>query len=86
MGQNQGKTNPKENPPQKKAEEEITRNSFEFIQVIGRGGFGKVWRVFMKKSKKLYALKEMSKLKIMDKRSENSVISERNLLSRMNHP
>lgn len=36
---------------------------FVFIQVIGKGGFGKVWRVELKKGKEKYALKEMSKAK-----------------------
>ena len=31
--------------------------------VIGKGGFGKVWKVEVKKSKNLYAMKEMSKAK-----------------------
>ena len=39
----------------------VTKNSFEYLYVIGRGGFGKVWKVENKKSCKLYAMKEMSK-------------------------
>lgn len=34
------------------------------LYVIGKGGFGKVWKVESKKNKQLYALKEMSKAKI----------------------
>lgn len=34
-----------------------------FVQVIGKGGFGKVWRVENKKTKEKFALKEMSKAK-----------------------
>jgi len=34
-----------------------------FVQVIGKGGFGKVWRVEHKKTKEKFALKEMSKAK-----------------------
>ena len=33
------------------------RNSFYFDFVIGKGGFGKVWQVEMKKSGKFYAMK-----------------------------
>ena len=72
--------------PPKVVEETITKSSFEFIGIIGRGGFGKVWRVLYKKTKQIYAMKKMSKCKIIDKRSERSVKAERDLLSIMNHP
>ena len=49
----------------------LNRNSFKFLYVIGKGGFGKVWKIQSKKTKTIYALKEMSKLKIIDKKSEN---------------
>ena len=48
--------------PPKVVEETITKSSFEFIGIIGRGGFGKVWRVLYKKTKQIYAMKKMSKL------------------------
>ena len=67
-------------------EEKLSHSSFEFIQIIGKGGFGKVWKVFEKSKKIQYALKEMSKAKILDKKSEKSVKYERDLLSRINHP
>ena len=72
--------------PPKVIEETITKSSFEFIGIIGRGGFGKVWRVLYKKTKQIYAMKKMSKCKIIDKHSERSVKAERDLLSIMNHP
>jgi serum/glucocorticoid-regulated kinase 2 len=40
----------------------------------------------MKKYKRTYALKEMSKAKIIDKKSERSIRYEKQLLSQMNHP
>ena len=64
----------------------MNRYSFEYISIIGRGGFGKVWKVCHKQTKKLYAMKEMNKAKIIDKKSEKSVKSERDLLSKLNHP
>ena len=56
------------------------------LYVVGRGGFGKVWKVMHKKSKKFYAFKEMSKAKIVDKKSERSIQYEKQLLSQINHP
>jgi serine/threonine protein kinase len=67
-------------------EEKVTKSSFDFINIIGRGGFGKVWKVYSRKYKKVFAMKEMSKSKIIDKRSEKSVKSERDMLELMNHP
>ena len=66
--------------------EKVNKNSFEYLQIIGKGGFGKVWKVYHKQKKMKFALKEMNKTKILDKKSEKSVIYERILLSRMNHP
>ncbi len=67
-------------------EEKITKSSFDFINIIGRGGFGKVWKVYSRKCKKVFAMKQMSKIKIIDKHSENSIKAERNMLEIMNHP
>ena len=64
----------------------LSKSSFDFLYVIGKGGFGKVWKVYHKKSKETYALKEMSKAKIIDRKSQLSVKYERDLLSKLNHP
>ena len=64
----------------------VSRENFQFLYVIGKGGFGKVWKVQDKKTKKFYALKEMSKLKIIDKKSIKSIKSELELLSNMESP
>jgi serine/threonine protein kinase len=54
--------------------------------VIGKGGFGKVWKVEKKNSKGFYAMKEMLKCRIISKRSVNSVMNERKLLCSLKHP
>ena len=64
----------------------INRNHFDALYPIGRGGFGKVWKVCHKKTKRAFAMKEMHKTKIIDKRSERSIKAERELLSQMQHP
>ena len=64
----------------------VNKNSFEFNDIIGKGGLSVVWKVTMKKDNKIYALKEMSKVKIIDTKSTNNILLERDLLSKMNHP
>ena len=64
----------------------INRSLFDFLYVIGRGGFGKVWKVRYKKTHKKYALKEMSKVKIIDRKSEKSIKNEKEFLSILHHP
>ena len=45
-----------------------------------------MWKVIEKKTNNTYALKEMQKVKVIDKRSEKSIKYERELLSRLHHP
>ena len=65
---------------------EVTKNHFKFHYVIGRGGFGKVWKVEKTKEKKLFAMKEMHKGRVISKRSVNSVMNEKKFLSQLRHP
>ncbi|CAD8060184.1 unnamed protein product [Paramecium sonneborni] len=60
--------------------------NYNFQYIIGRGGFGKVWRAEHKKTKHQYAIKEMQKCKIINKKSIGSVMNERYLLSNLRHP
>ena len=64
----------------------MNSSDFEFLCIIGRGGFGKVWNVKSKINHKCYALKQMSKVKIIDKKSIKSINSERELLSELYSP
>ena len=59
---------------------------FNFQYIIGRGGFGKVWKVEKKQTNTLNAMKEMSKSKIIIKNSIASVMNERRILANLNHP
>lgn len=74
------------NTQKKSGRKELGRNDFEFDFVIGKGGFGKVWSVYMKKNKTPLAMKEMNKAKIIAKRSIHSVLNERILLAKLKHP
>jgi len=64
----------------------VTRDDFEFTKPIGKGGFGKVWHVVRKRDGKPLAMKEMYKPRVLSKRSINSVVNERKLLSQLKHP
>ena len=66
--------------------EEVNRNSFDFLSVIGKGGFGKVWKVRYKKKSQEFAMKEMSKALILEKNCLSSILYERDLLSNFSHP
>ena len=62
---------------------------FKYKECIGKGGFGKVWKVQDKRSKhvEMFAMKEMSKARILTKRSVKSVMSERRILTELKyHP
>ena len=64
----------------------LTKNNFTYLYCIGKGGFGKVWKVERKKSKQQYAMKEMSKARIITKRSIKSVMNERQILTQLHNP
>lgn len=61
----------------------VSKTSFRFLYVIGRGGFGKVWKVEKVKEKKLYAMKEMMKARVIQKRSVDSVKNEKKFLAHL---
>lgn len=72
----------------KSEQEKSTQNgisiaNFQRQYPIGRGGYGKVWKVKNKSDDKHYAMKEMSKALIIAKKSVNSIMFERELLSRL---
>jgi serine/threonine protein kinase len=63
----------------------VNKSHFNYQYAIGKGGFGKVWKVERKKDNSLFAMKEMSKARILNKRSVNSVLNERKILSQLKH-
>ena len=63
----------------------FSKSQFQFQYGIGKGGFGKVWKVEFKKTKENFAMKEMAKARILAKKSVNSVMNERKILSYIKH-
>jgi serine/threonine protein kinase len=55
------------------------------MQVIGLSRVGKSWKVQCKKTKQIFAIKEISKSKVIEKKLVSSVISEREILSKLHH-
>lgn len=47
----------------------VTKSNFITHYVIGKGGFGRVWRVENKRGKEEFAMKEMSKQRVVAKKS-----------------
>ena len=58
----------------------VSKLDFKFIQALGRGGIGKVWKV--EKDGKTYAMKEMLKARVMHKQSIELVMKELELMCR----
>ena len=65
--------------------DKITKNNFQFHYVIGKVGFSRVWKVERKKDRRVFALKEMSKARILAKKSVNSVMNEKHILSQLHN-
>ena len=63
----------------------VSKSSFQLHYVIGKGGFGKVWKLEHKRTGELFAMKELSKARILAKKSVLSVMSERQLLATLHH-
>ncbi len=63
-----------------KDERIVNTHDFNFMEVVGEGGYGKVWKVEQLKTRKHFAMKEMSKAAIIMKKSVDNVLNERKIL------
>ncbi|KAI0686789.1 serine/threonine protein kinase [Cytidiella melzeri] len=60
----------------------LTPRDFEFLKLIGRGTFGRVFQVRKKDTKRIYAMKILSKREIVAKKEVAHTIGERKILQR----
>ncbi|KAG6378494.1 hypothetical protein JVT61DRAFT_12754 [Boletus reticuloceps] len=65
-----------------KTKRTLTPRDFEFLKLIGRGTFGKVFQVRKKDTKRIYAMKVLSKKEIIAKKEVAHTIGERKILQR----
>ncbi|GAW01847.1 kinase-like protein [Lentinula edodes] len=67
---------------QYKTKRALTPRDFEFLKLIGRGTFGKVFQVRKRDTKRIYAMKVLSKKEIVAKKEVAHTIGERQILQR----
>ncbi|KAH9966046.1 kinase-like domain-containing protein [Russula dissimulans] len=67
---------------QSKSKRSLTPRDFEFLKLIGRGTFGRVFQVRKKDTKRIYAMKVLSKKEIIAKKEVAHTIGERKILQR----
>lgn len=60
----------------------ITPRDFQFLKLIGRGTFGRVFQVRKKDTKRIYAMKVLSKKEIVAKKEVAHTIGERKILQK----
>ncbi|KAL5478719.1 SCH9_1 [Sanghuangporus weigelae] len=68
---------PYENPKTKRA---LTPEDFEFLKLIGRGTYGRVFQVRKKDTRQIHAMKVVSKKKVIASREVTHTLAERNIL------
>ena len=61
-------------------------SQYDYIKIIGRGGFGKVWKVKRKIDNKIFAIKVMQKARIFEKHSVENIYNEKKIMENINHP
>ena len=64
----------------------INYNSFDILELIGGGSFGKVYKVRQKNTKKIYAMKVLNKLYLIQKKLLRYAITECNVLKESDCP
>lgn len=64
----------------------VDQTSFEKIRLLGKGDVGKVFLVKEKASKRLYAMKVLSKKEMIERNKIKRALAEQEILATSNHP
>ncbi|KDP21625.1 hypothetical protein JCGZ_03296 [Jatropha curcas] len=67
-------------------EQQVGLEDFEVLKVVGQGAFAKVYQVRRTSTSEIYAMKVMRKDKIMEKNHAEYMKSERDILTKVDHP
>jgi serine/threonine protein kinase len=68
--------------PDSQSKIHLKPSDFEFLKLIGRGTFGRVFQVRKKDTRRIYAMKVLSKKEIVAKKEVAHTIGERKILQR----
>ena len=72
-------------PSNVRKEISVHKSDFLILYPIGKGSFGRVWKIQNKKTNRFYAMKEMSKVIIYKKKAISSINQELHILSSLNN-
>eukprot|EP01083_Nonionella_stella_P022815 63075_1 len=61
-------------------------SDFEIKKLVGRGSFGEVWQVELKKTRQIYALKILKKKDLVARKQVTHTNTERRILANIDHP
>lgn len=75
-----------ETPASPGKEEKLTKDDFESLDVLGKGSFAHVVLAKRISTGKYYAMKVVTKQGLLDHKRVGDVFTERNVLTRSNHP
>ncbi|XP_040602878.1 G protein-coupled receptor kinase 4 isoform X3 [Mesocricetus auratus] len=61
----------------------VTKNTFRYYRVLGKGGFGEVCACQVRATGKMYACKKLEKKRIKRKKSEGMALNEKRILEKL---